>query len=114
MRDTNLIQLLKTLNKNEFKEFEKFVKSPFYNEGRNYENFFQILKKNYPDFDQDSITKEKIFNQLYPGKPYNDEIIRKIISNLLKLAKQYLSITGLKREPFKIFYPVSLMDELVS
>ena len=58
---SNIIQLLSIFSKEEMKEFEKFVKSPFHNNRAEVTRFFDSIKKFYPDFNQKEFTKENIF-----------------------------------------------------
>lgn len=94
----SVIQILKTFSKDEFKEFGKVVKSPFFG-GSNYlNNFWRELKKYYPEFKESKIDRRKIFSAVYPGKPYDDTIIRKASSVLLAMAEKYLAIKRLDSE----------------
>ena len=86
-----LIQILKTFSKAEILEFDKFIRSPFFNNRSELPFFFKILKKFYPGFDNDKLTKVNIFHLLYPGKTYRDNVMRRVISNLKLLAEKYLS-----------------------
>jgi len=44
-----LIQLLSSFTKEEFKEFEKFILSPYFNSSRNLHPLYLALKKYYPN-----------------------------------------------------------------
>jgi len=50
LKDSKLIKLLKNFNSEEFKEFEKFVASPFFSRGRDLLPLFKALKPFYPGF----------------------------------------------------------------
>lgn len=91
MINSKLIQLLRTFSKSEFNEFEKFVSSPYFADGRIYLSLLNELKKHYPDFNPDKLTREKIYSVLYPGKKFKDTVIFTITSGLYKLAKEFLS-----------------------
>ncbi|HMS35106.1 MAG TPA: hypothetical protein PKC91_13575 [Ignavibacteria bacterium] len=99
MEDSKLIQTLKTFTKDELKLFEKFVSSPYFNNGRNYIPFLTEIKKHYPSFENrnGNFTSENIYSQLYPGRKFNKQVIWNQISELEKLAIEFLLQTSLKK-----------------
>lgn len=98
MHDSRLIQTLKTFTKDEFKQFEKFAASPFFNNGRNYIPFLNELKKHYPSFESrnDSLKPETVYKKIYPGKNFNKQVMWNLVSQLEKLAMEFILQTGLK------------------
>lgn len=91
MQNTKLIQLLRTLSAAEFKQFKDFVKSPFFNKNKNVIALFESLKKFYPDFNNNMMNEEKVFNKIFPGEKYDYFKIKNIISDLLALGKEFIS-----------------------
>ncbi len=103
INDTKLVLLLRTFNKTEFEKFEKFVKSPFFNSSEQLVSFFEILKKDHPDYKV--LTKEKIFGHFYPKEEYKDKKIRDLFSRMLEIAQSFLAQLELeKNENTKSFY----------
>lgn len=96
----NLIQLLKAFSKEEMKEFGKFVSSPFHNNRKEVILFFEEIKTFYHDFNQHNFSKEYIFSLLYPGKIYQDDVIRRLSSNLFKLAEEFAAYKIYKSDRF--------------
>ncbi|MBS1513804.1 MAG: hypothetical protein JSS63_02155 [Bacteroidetes bacterium] len=90
MRDSKLVEILKVFSAKEWKEFEKFVASPYFSSGRDVSGFYSILKKNYPDFTSESLIKENIFSSLFPKEKFNDKKLKNISSDLTKMAEQFL------------------------
>ena len=86
----NLIKLLREFTQNEINEFDKFVKSPFFNNQSTLIRLYDELKKYYPDFNDKNLSKEKLFEKVNPELEYNDVQFRKYFSNLFKLAEEYL------------------------
>ncbi len=95
-----LIEVLKALNPGEFREFGRFAASPFHNGRKEVDRFFRVIKPYYPTFDDKKMQKKNLFKKLYPGKKYDDSIIRKLSSFLLKAAERYLAYTGLEEDSF--------------
>ncbi len=90
MKDSKLIRLLKTFSKEEWKAFEKFAASPYFNKGRNYTPLIKELKKFYPSFDSEKLTKEYLYKKIYPGKPFKEFVINTISSGLNALCEDFL------------------------
>jgi hypothetical protein len=59
------IELLKTFNGTEFKEFGLFVSSPFFNRENVLINL-RYTQKNYPSFDGRNFVKEKVLKSCTP------------------------------------------------
>jgi len=95
MKETKLIDLLKRLNKDEFKDFEKFSSSPYFSRGRDLSPLFKSLKPFFPDFENEKLTDEYIFSKLYPDKKFGDEksvsLLRTLTSELFNLGKEFLA-----------------------
>lgn len=90
MRENKLIRLLKTLSVTEWKEFKKYITSPYFNGGRNYLHvykYFSSIKRkkqiSLPD-------PEIIYTTLYPGKAFNKDVVNTILSGFSKMLEGYL------------------------
>ena len=94
--NNNLIILLKTLSDIEWIEFEKFVQSPFFNKGRNYLPFLNIIKKFRPGFDSDKFNKKEVYKKLYPGKEYKESVMKSMLSRLDDIAEEFLFQVSVK------------------
>lgn len=82
------------------KDFEKFISSPFFNRGRNYMPFFNELKKFYPGFDDEKMTPEYIYSNMYPDKKFNKQILWNMTSQMLAMAEDFLIHVSLKKNKF--------------
>ena len=100
MENTRLINLLKSFSADELREFELFVTSPFYNRENALTGLFVILKQHYPEFTGKDFNKEKIYHELFPGKKFNDPLLRNTFSDLLKLCEEYLKISQFRQDKF--------------
>ncbi|MBS1493534.1 MAG: hypothetical protein JST55_08485 [Bacteroidetes bacterium] len=90
MKNTRIAEILKTFTEKELKGFGDFVSSKYFNQSDKIVKLFEILSKYYPDFEGDELEKEKVFVKLFGKKKYEDEKMRTLISNLMKLCKKYL------------------------
>jgi len=106
MKETGLISLLKTFSLREMKEFDKFLRSPYFTEGKNIRHriiygYFKLLSDYHPDYSNNGLTKEHLYSELYPGSKYNDGIMRKLNSDLTSLAEQFLLQEEFASEKFE-------------
>lgn len=90
MKENKLISLLRTFSAEEMKRFEKFTVSPYHRQGKNCAPLFVKLKKFHPEYDAGSISYEAIYNELYPGKKYNKQVIWNLVSALESTALSFL------------------------
>ncbi len=90
MEKSSIISVLRTFSSQEIKRFGLYLHSPFFNANTNIVKMYDIIKKNYPDFKNNKLTKEFIFKKLYPKEKYNDERMRFLMSELLRHALDFL------------------------
>lgn len=93
-----LIEILKSFTNQEIENFGDFLGSPYFNKAKYIKNYFDKLKELYPDFESYDNHKTEIFHSLYPDREYNDATVRKLQSELLKLAEEFISITLFKNK----------------
>lgn len=100
MQNTSLARILTSMDKNELKEFEKFVNTPFFIGRKKAIELFKILKKHHPDFNSPKLEKHTLFEKLYPGEEYNDTLMRKLISELYKSVERYFAYLNFMKDDF--------------
>ena len=100
MKEIKLTALLKTLSKKEFKEFEKFLESPFFSSGRNLKPLYHAVKKYYPDFDPGKFTADNVFTLIYKNRAFSITLYRKLISDMTKAAEEYLLQIALRKNTY--------------
>ena len=101
MVGSKITQILKTFTPEEFKNFEKFVVSPYFNTGRNAEGLYSIIKPHYPDFTSPELDRKLVFKKLYPGEKFNEMKFKNVSTALTRLAEQFMVIERLKAEPIE-------------
>jgi hypothetical protein len=112
MHDSKLISILKSLSKKEFRDFGRFVYSPFFNRLNNVIKLFDILKRHYPKFSSQDLTEEKICDSVFPGEKFDYSKFKNLVSDLMWLAEEYLALKRYNMDDFgKKKY---LLDELHS
>lgn len=102
MENSKLTAILRALSKDELKELEKFIASPYFATGRDCMPFFRVLKKSWPKFTGPGITKSAVYENLYPGKTYGDNKSKSILSTLSSelygLTLEFLTYSNLKND----------------
>ena len=97
MHNSKLIKILQAFSPAEIKDFRKFIDSSYFNkEGTYIVRLFDELKRFYPEFTGDGLSKERLFKNLYKEKTYNDVLMRKAVSALIKLAEEFLRYKAFK------------------
>lgn len=110
MHNNITIEFLKTLNKEELKRFEVFLKSPFFNSNKVVIILFDFIKKFAPDYSDKSLHREKLFKKIYPGKEYNELSLRTRMSELAELLRKFLAVTRFEKDEFAV--RLSTIEEL--
>lgn len=99
MQNTRLANVLKSFSASELRRFGDYVRSPFFNKNKHVTALFDSVKNCHPDFN--SSTKEEIFSRIFSYEKYRDEKMRNIMSDLLKLAEDFLSYTAYEKRVFE-------------
>lgn len=102
MQNSSLITILKTFSQKEIKSFGRFVRSPYFNTSEATAALFSELKRYYPEFSSPEIEKQAIFKKIYGSQNYSEELTRKLTSNLIKLAEEFITQQKLEQlKPYK-------------
>lgn len=92
MQNSKLIQLLQTFSTAEWRSFQDFVHSPYYNKHEDTARLSDYLKEGAPDLREDYIERPLVYRNLFPGEAYDERRLNRLMSKLLKLAEQFLGI----------------------
>ena len=101
MLQHKILQLLSRLEADEFKGFQRFLQSPFFNSNARILTFYNQLKKYYPEFDSPKLSREKLFAKIYPNKKYHYQQFANLISELTRLTEEYLIQLAFKKDQFQ-------------
>lgn len=100
MKNTKLINILKTFTAEEFKLFEKYVVSPFHSRGKNCLPLLKQLRKFHPDFISEKLSYEDLYCALYPAKKFNRQVMYNLSSELEKMTRGFLVQIALRKKTF--------------
>lgn len=91
MVKSKFLDIVRTFSKEELKEFRGFIASPVYNTNKNVIKIYDIVRKQKPGFNSPVLEKEELFKVIYPGKKYNDTVMRILSSDLLSLSEEFIT-----------------------
>lgn len=101
MKNSKLIQYLKTLSVSEMKEFGYFVSSSSKREAKMLMVFFNYLKKLHPEFPEKKINKVQILAKLFPKDSGDIKKVQNLIHKLNMLFEEFLISEELKEHEVK-------------
>ncbi len=100
MKKSSLIRILTSFSQDEIKEFSDYISSPFFNKNKGVIRLYGYLKKNYPAFKDELLSKKYVWSVVFPGAVYNDGLLRIQMFTLTNLAMDYLLYNDLKSDKF--------------
>jgi flagellar biosynthesis regulator FlbT len=100
MHNSKIIAILKTLTPKEFRDFGRFVHSPFFNRLRNVVKLYEVLKKYYPEFSNRNLSEGSIYMKIFPSEKFDYWKMKNLISDLMALAEEYLAYTKYRTDNF--------------
>lgn len=103
-----LFKNLKLLDKQHLGNFEKFINSPYFLKRKNLPALYKELMKLSPNFD---ISKQEIYSRSFPGKLYNDVLLRKYFSELNNMLDDYFAVSGFQKD--KWTYSSKLIERFI-
>ena len=98
MLKSKVIDIFRSFSPDELKRFRDFLRSPYHNTNKNVIRLFDIMRKHAPDYANENLDKAKMYCMLFPGKLYNDIVMRILISDLMQLGQDFLVEMNLERD----------------
>lgn len=111
MLKSKVLEILRNLTPDEMKGLRDFVRSPYHNKNKNVMSLFDIIKKQTPSFEDKNFTKELVFKKIFPGKEYNDIVMRILLSDLNRIVEDFLVQQRLEKYAYD--YKKYLLSELM-
>ena len=101
MHNNKLITLLQTFSGHDLVRFKKYLLSPFFNESKELVQLFEAVKTVLPVSNKTEANGDKLglWAKMFPGKKYNDTRFRRLCSDLLRLAMDFLAYTNFTNHP---------------
>lgn len=90
MHSSQLIQLLKILNKEELRKFTGYLKADYHNENQEVYQLFLYLKKYAPVYKSTRLKRVTVYQQLFGPKKINNQKLNKLAHQLKRCLEQFL------------------------
>lgn len=85
-----MIKEINKLSPDDFKKFENFIYSPYFNSFETLKKFFKFIKKAYPEITRKHLSQRNISKYVYSEKKVNRLKNRKLLSDFRKLFEKFM------------------------
>jgi len=100
MLSPKLLSLLRPLNGHQWNRLVRFVASPYFNENEWLGRLLDLLKVEIRETPFDKrLSKQYVWEHLFPHEPYNDLQLRRLCSDLIQLTYAFLSVEARSELP---------------
>lgn len=90
MRNTKLINIIEKFSRTDLRQLAKFIDSSFFGASQTERALFDFIYKNVPAFEAKRITKERAFAHIFKNKKYDERVIVRLQSRLLKKVELFI------------------------
>ncbi|MBK8565081.1 MAG: hypothetical protein IPN76_17525 [Saprospiraceae bacterium] len=90
MKNSDLLQILQKLSVAERRSLAKFIASPWANQRADVAQLYDFIEKHREHLPA-SLTREAAHAAVYPGQPFDDKQVRRLMSYLLKVIEKFLT-----------------------
>ncbi|MBN8678976.1 MAG: hypothetical protein J0M29_12180 [Chitinophagales bacterium] len=105
MQKSVLLEIIRSLDKKEIRELNKWLQSPAHNQRQDVVRLFEFLVKNLPNGDE-AAEKARAWKYVFPGETFDDAYLRQVMYFLLKAIEDYLVFVDLNKD--RVQYQLSL------
>lgn len=113
MKNTRLLKLLQKLEKRHRKPFLAFLDSPFYNTHLPTAALGRHLVLEGTRIQAKNLSKQAVFEEVFPGKVYTETWFSNLLSQLLRLTIQFLGVIQQEETTsLRFYYQVTALLEL--
>lgn len=101
MQNSKLIILLKALNADEFRQFYRYLKTPFFTKSKEVVQFYDYIRKFYPNFSDTKLDRTVLFAALYPNEKFNGPRLRNLMLKITKILEEYFIYLEYQQNDFQ-------------
>ncbi len=102
MIQSKLLNIVKTIRKEDWKAFGKFLKSPYHNSNKKVVDLYTLLSKYHPNYKDYRLTGERVFKKLFSkSKPFDQKQLANLMSHFLRQTESFLAIRQLEKKPLQ-------------
>ena len=101
MSYSKTLRIFRTFSPDEWKDFGKFLASPFHNSNKRILALYYLLNRYYPEFDNPKLEREALFYKLFDeGRAFDSKIMSALTSGLQKITHEFLVIQLIRDDDF--------------
>jgi hypothetical protein len=104
MYNSTLIQLFKSLERNDRRQLRKFVRSPYFNTKEDVTALFDYIDKHLDTGGAPKMAKEKAFAHIYKNQIFDVDMFYYTMSHLNQIILKYLTINQLENDTSQYQY----------
>ena len=90
MLPSNTVEILKNLNKSDFKKLGDFLKSPYFNSKETIYLLYKEIEKHSPEFEKERFEYKRIYKKIYGGE-YKEQTIKNLYSEFGGLLRKFIA-----------------------
>lgn len=90
MLPSNTVEILKNLNKSDFKRLGDFLKSPYFNSKETIYLLYKEIEKQSPEFKKEKFEYQRIYKKIYGGE-YKEQTVKNLYSEFGSLLKKFIA-----------------------
>lgn len=102
MINSSLIEILRSFTKEEIKEFDRMVSSDYFNRKSAVVKLWRVVSEQSPGFTSPEMSREKIYQKIFPGNPFNYGTMKNLVHDLTKLAEKFIELKVYNEKPERI------------
>ncbi|MBL7794218.1 MAG: hypothetical protein JNK77_17945 [Saprospiraceae bacterium] len=91
MHSSLLLQILEKLSKRDWRQLHKWVHSDIVQQRDDVRRLFDYLSDALRHPVKESLERHRVFEAVFPGQPFDDDLLRLLMHFLLNIVKQYLA-----------------------
>jgi len=91
MNESKFYRFLKTLNTKELRKFRKYLESPYFNTNQTLLQLYGVFEMHLLDPEAKELSKERVWELIYPNEPFDYDRLRKMIHLLMVLGEDFLA-----------------------
>ena len=101
VKKSKLITILRCFTPKELKQFELFVRSPYFNSREELAGFYHALLEFAPDFDDDQLEKGKFWSLAFHDQKYDEKELGYMMSWLVQLTESFIMHQKVEQDPLR-------------
>ncbi len=101
MHRSKILQVLRNFSAKELRRFGEFVHSPYHNKNEKVKALLNEIEKCAPGFKSEKLSKEKLYEKIFPGEKFREQRMLDLSSMTLELAEEFLALENISRRKLR-------------